>query len=210
MEQEKNGANKRLTKSLTCMIDSSATVADQKSVCLSVRQWRAKHQRISRSGSSSSSSGSSRSEFSKLIMIITAAVRIPLRILSHPSLGTVELLINGAPSTPSGATARPSAATPPYKNLFPIQQRYIQWINENEGLLVFSFCLLLKWVCVRKSVRRTKRSVRLRPPTQPPDAGADRPVPTPTTLILYTSVYFFLFFVISPAQRFYSSRMAFL
>lgn len=32
-----------------------------------------------------------------------------------------------------------------------------QWINENEGLLVFSFCPFFKRVCVRKSVRRTKR-----------------------------------------------------
>lgn len=82
-----------------------------------------------------------------LIMIITARSEpwVQRQKLISP-LST--RLINGGETTPRQAALQ-------NKTFF--QYNAIQWINENEGLLVFSFCPLFKWVCVRKSVRRTKR-----------------------------------------------------
>jgi hypothetical protein len=105
--------------------------------------------------------GVARVQFCKLIMIITVRIS-PSH--SRPTLLHSALLIKrGRPPSPVRQT----------KTFF--QYNAIQWINENEGLLVFGFCPLFKWVCVRKSVRRTKRFSRLQPPPS-----------------LYTSVFFIL------------------
>lgn len=102
----------------------------------------------------------------QIIMIITDRNSLPLAVAL--------LLINGVAIPASHPVPDASKQT---KNLF--QHNASQWINENEGLLVFSFCLLFKWVCVCSKISLENKTIQPASFSSPPNAVIHPPNNTP-------------------------------